>query len=484
MRLPSLLSRPAASARCLEAARLTLLLCVVVALFASTMSIATARIDRQACRHTDTRLRDADSFALDVCFDGATLYVMNRTDIPLHVAADGAGPAYQRPIKVPPPLSLAYVYTHPSETNLLMPGYRLEFPVGAGAVTVGIAQTDHGRGYAIGRSLLAFIPDEVLVAVPEKVIAMFNELLEVYDQHQACLSRSGPIGDLACEALYLRNVAFAIGRLVVGAVAKSLVSAVLGLGDLVSLTDKSSRAAIDLQRHGRFSIDAAASGQGAPPPVPVRPPPQSGQPQSPERPGAAIRLTQGSVAALGYWYSVTLTGFSPASEVTVTCRDSVTPGGFWTQTFKTNGSGDAGDSTLCYSADGPDHWVTGGGVESNRVNWSGSGPPPTPPPTAPPPTAARTFTEQSGRFGSPAFRNPANASGQGTTVPAMSYVEVSCKVKPASTIASAHPDGYWYRIASSPWNNEFYAVANTFWNGDVPGQTPYTHNTDFNVPDC
>lgn len=116
-------------------------------------------------------------------------------------------------------------------------------------------------------------------------------------------------------------------------------------------------------------------------------------------------------------------------------------------------------------------------------------PAPNTPPAAPPapnnPTLApRTYTEQSGSHGSPTFQNYSNASGQGPTVPAMSTVEISCKVHPPSTIASANPDGYWYRIASAPWNNQYYAVANTFWNGDTPGVQPYTHNTDFNVPDC
>lgn len=34
------------------------------------------------------------------------------------------------------------------------------------------------------------------------------------------------------------------------------------------------------------------------------------------------------------------------------------------------------------------------------------------------------------------------------------------------TIASVNPDGYWYRIASSPWNNACYSPANTFMSGD------------------
>jgi hypothetical protein len=66
----------------------------------------------------------------------------------------------------------------------------------------------------------------------------------------------------------------------------------------------------------------------------------------------------------------------------------------------------------------------------------------------------------------------------------MQWVDVSCKLQPPSTIGSAYPDGYWYRIQSAPWNDQYYAVANTFWNGDIPGQLPYTHNTDFTVPDC
>lgn len=139
---------------------------------------------------------------------------------------------------------------------------------------------------------------------------------------------------------------------------------------------------------------------------------------------------------------------------------------------------------------GPTHiqGSSGGNGGGSNSGSSGSGttsspPPPSPTPINPPPPP-RTYTEQSGSHGSPTFQNYFNASGQGPTVPAMGYVEISCKVHPSSTIASANPDGYWYRIASPPWNNQYYAVANTFWNGDTPGVTPYTHNTDFNIPDC
>lgn len=60
---------------------------------------------------------------------------------------------------------------------------------------------------------------------------------------------------------------------------------------------------------------------------------------------------------------------------------------------------------------------------------------------------------------------------------------MSCKVLDPS-IPSVSPDGYWYRIASPPWNDEFHAAANTFTNGDVLGNPNGTHFTDVRVPDC
>ena len=80
------------------------------------------------------------------------------------------------------------------------------------------------------------------------------------------------------------------------------------------------------------------------------------------------------------------------------------------------------------------------------------------------------------------FANYHNASAQGPDIAVGQTVQVSCKVYDP-TIASVNPDGYWYRIASSPWNNNYYAPANTFLDGDPPNG-PYTHNTDFAVPDC
>ncbi|WP_404962233.1 hypothetical protein [Streptomyces sp. 147326] len=99
----------------------------------------------------------------------------------------------------------------------------------------------------------------------------------------------------------------------------------------------------------------------------------------------------------------------------------------------------------------------------------------------PPQPAKRTIREQSGSKGSPTFLDPHGAKGPSGRIPAHSWIEVECRVY-APEIETANPDGWWYRIASHPWNGR-YAVANTFMNGDTPGQTPAT-NTDWSVPVC
>jgi len=93
------------------------------------------------------------------------------------------------------------------------------------------------------------------------------------------------------------------------------------------------------------------------------------------------------------------------------------------------------------------------------------------------------YERVSNRQGAPTFGDPRSQSGvTGSRVPAEAIVLVSCKVF-APTISSAVPDGYWYKISDPPWNGQYFAVANVFLNGDPPGG-PYSHNTDYNVPDC
>jgi hypothetical protein len=62
---------------------------------------------------------------------------------------------------------------------------------------------------------------------------------------------------------------------------------------------------------------------------------------------------------------------------------------------------------------------------------------------------------------------------------------LSCKVY-APTMGSVSPAGYWYRLASAPYDNKDYGIANTYLNGDpVVGTSNAPQiNVDRKVPDC
>ena len=111
--------------------------------------------------------------------------------------------------------------------------------------------------------------------------------------------------------------------------------------------------------------------------VPAPKPTTSTTTQLPPPPNPSVMLAQGPAAPSGYRYAITLSHFLPSSSVSITCYDTVSPGGFYTFSLGTDGTGNAFTQSYCYSADGPDHWVRAGGVESNHVPWTVAPPPPT-----------------------------------------------------------------------------------------------------------
>jgi hypothetical protein len=99
-----------------------------------------------------------------------------------------------------------------------------------------------------------------------------------------------------------------------------------------------------------------------------------------------------------------------------------------------------------------------------------------------PPSTAVYAEVMPPQLGATTFRNTRNASFRGPDLHPGQVVQVQCRRFDPS-IPSVRPDGYWYEIASPPWNGRYYAAANVFLNGDRP-RGPYRHNTDFAVPVC
>lgn len=98
------------------------------------------------------------------------------------------------------------------------------------------------------------------------------------------------------------------------------------------------------------------------------------------------------------------------------------------------------------------------------------------------PALAATYSETTG-IAANTWTNYMNAGGtQGPTIPRYTTVQISCalegfRVRDGNT--------WWYKIASSPWDNNFYASADAFYNnGQTSGSLAGTPFVDPAVPIC
>jgi surface antigen len=109
---------------------------------------------------------------------------------------------------------------------------------------------------------------------------------------------------------------------------------------------------------------------------------------------------------------------------------------------------------------------------------SGTGTPAPPAPPPPPPTYAETVGGVTDTW-----TNYTNAGGtEGPSIPSGETVQIACKI-----VGFAVADGntWWYRIASGPWNEAFYASADAFYNdGRTSGSLVNTPFVDGAVPNC
>jgi hypothetical protein len=81
------------------------------------------------------------------------------------------------------------------------------------------------------------------------------------------------------------------------------------------------------------------------------------------------------------------------------------------------------------------------------------------------------------------WTNYTNAGGtQGPSVGTQQTIEIACKVQGFQV---ADGNTWWYRIASSPWNSQYYVSADAFYNnGQTSGSLRGTPFADGNVRDC
>lgn len=228
---------------------------------------APAGLSPALCSSTEERLKVPGDFVLDACFDGSTLVLVNRLDIPLEVSitGPGAGRIRRSPYGgAPEPASLALDGLFAPHVGFLAPRYQLHVPVGEGAVTVEVGGTEVGQAYALLNLMAEFTPAPLLVNVALSVPGLVGELRGAFDNRIACERRaSNWIARSACKARFVWDTEFAIGRFAVQTGVEAVksppvVKGVIALVELTFITESAARDAVTYSRGSKRLTIAAA----------------------------------------------------------------------------------------------------------------------------------------------------------------------------------------------------------------------------------
>jgi serine/threonine-protein kinase len=207
------------------------------------------------------------------------------------------------------------------------------------------------------------------------------------------------------------------------------------------------------------------------------------------------------VDQLGPHASVTATDGGMQANVTLAQRTS-TAGSHPSGPAATGGSGTSSGSGGAGSGGGTAS--VGGGTPGSSGGGAGGGatqptatrtatatatatatrvPTPVPTPTNPPPPPPPTYYETTSSNGSNTWTDYHTAGGaEGTYVQPFTTIQITCRLTGYTIPQDGNP--WWYRIAQSPWNNQFYASADNFYNNGQTSGPPNSIFVDLNVPLC
>lgn len=255
--------------------------------------------DAGLCKPDHSRGSIPSDFAPKACFDGATLYFYNDTQLPLAltVTADGTSNPQLYTRGEIDPVSKLLASLEPQDfgvtpiinapdvrVGIIEPGYRFKLTVGSAAVKVQIAQAgaDEGRRYLTAQLLARFTPVGVLAEAGKSLLEAINELNQAGVTYLEC-KKAHPSGwsKVKCDLQRDRDVLFAVGRLGFNVLAKDIPKAVVQMfetlkwaNDTVSDANKLHSGARDFTIAASTPPSQTSSPKPALPAAPKQPTPQ------------------------------------------------------------------------------------------------------------------------------------------------------------------------------------------------------------------
>lgn len=259
-----------------------LFLVMAVALLGFSIPASAGQADG-LCKADHSRGTVPADYILEGCFDGATMLLVNHTDLPLEVGLRGVTGTPKRSPRagVPDIPSAVFTFIDPAAPTLIMPGYQLALPVGENSVTFTVHGTRHNRTYVIVRALTAMLGAGAVVDNAPTVVAFANEMSDVSDDYQNCKANGSLWQQVSCTAIYYRDINFAVGRLALSVKTPLKFQMIVALLETASW---SAHAASDvtqlLKGTPSFTLDASANRDHptAPPANPSSPPPTADSP--------------------------------------------------------------------------------------------------------------------------------------------------------------------------------------------------------------
>ena len=458
---------------------------------------ANASLDRGLCSSNASRGSIPASFSVDACFDGQTLHIYNNTTVPLGVAVQGEIGSPKRK-ETDHGLAASATRLVSSDPDMLLPGDTLEFPVGSGAVSAKLRSTPKGGFYLLASAAQFYFPTGK-AAVLQAYAGMIKEVDEDFSQYYECEQSSSWIHRAGCHVLLVRNIAFAGARFVThGAlsVASDNLSKILNLfessGEYSKWLSQTTGGLGAVLHSGTIMLTgtgggpSGSSGTGA-----------GGGPSGSSGPGtpagsapAAPAYSETSGSVVHTWTDYADAGGTEGPEipsndtVQIACKVTgftVADGNTWWYLVASS----PWNSAYYASADAfYNNGQTSGSligtpfVDPAVPNCSGGGEAPGETETP----LQNTLAETSGSVVH-TWSDYADAGGsEGPEMPSNDTVQIACKV---SGFTVADGNTWWYRIASAPWNGDYYGSADAFYNnGETSGSLLGTPFVDPAVPNC
>lgn len=446
--------------------------------------------DPGLCAMSTERGAVSTAFAINACIDSDNVWLFNQLGVPITIAVEGVSSV---PVTTNWNNTVENMITRNyfDDPWLLMPGDRMQIPMLSSGGTVTLANTEAGGFHALTYTAVAFSPGGIPLSAYQAASGLFAELNEVFGQYRTCIVGKNWVGRAGCHAGFTWDVNYAFGRAAVTGLAQGVLGLLLTPATFAQWAyNQPGDIALLLGSERTIRIDAkptpAPTPAPTPPPTPIQTPTPA--PTAPPSPASTAAPTPQTTTATTATPSAPTTGsVSLASRVTG-CEYGPTclVAGFSIIGFQPApetytcvfANGDRYDfplagstvNTACYTADRPDSiTVEVAGTRSNTASWEAAPATTTATTTTttqPAPQAPQTFSATVG-VGTNTWSNHTNAGGQaGPQIQRYATVQISCAL-PGFAVANGNT--WWYRIASSPWNNQYYASADAFYN--TPGMT-------------